>query len=292
MTKYAQEVRSQPATWTHAVDRIAQFQDALPEHGTRLIVAGCGTSYYVAGAYAALRETSGHGETDAFAASQAPRNRRYDEALAISRSGTTSEVVDWLGTQPMGRRTCAIVGKGAEPVAAAARSCAVLDFADEASLVQTRFATTALALLRAHLGDDVRTLARDAEALLTAGAPLGDVQYEHFVFLGEGFGAALAHEAALKMRETAGAWTEAYAAPEYRHGPVSAAAEQTLVWALGPVGDDVLEHAERTGAHVRASDRDPMVELVAVHLQAELEARRRGRDIDNPPFLSRSVVLG
>jgi CRISPR-associated protein Cas5a/b/c len=172
------------------------------------------------------------------------------------------------------------------------RSCAVLDFADEASLVQTRFATTALALLRAHLGDDVRTLARDAEALLTAGAPLGDVQYEHFVFLGEGFGAALAHEAALKMRETAGAWTEAYAAPEYRHGPVSAAAEQTLVWALGPVGDDVLEHAERTGAHVRASDRDPMVELVVVHLQAELEARRRGRDIDNPPFLSRSVVLG
>jgi fructoselysine-6-P-deglycase FrlB-like protein len=292
MTHYAQELRSQPAVWLQAIERIAQLADSLPAHGSRLIVAGCGTSYYVAGAYAALREATGQGETDAFPASQAPVGRRYEEALAISRSGTTSEVVEWLGTGPAQRRTCAIVGNGAEPVATAADSCVVLDFADEASLVQTRFATAALALLRAHLGEDVGALAREAEAVLAAGPPLGDARHDHFVFLGEGFGAALAQEAALKMRETAGAWTEAYAAPEYRHGPVSAATERTVVWALGPVGDDVLEHAARTGAHVRESARDPMVELVGVHLQAEVEASRRERDIDHPPFLSRSVVLG
>jgi fructoselysine-6-P-deglycase FrlB-like protein len=292
MTDYAHELRSQPAVWKQAADRIAQFSDSLPTHGTRLIVAGCGTSYYIASAYAALRETTDHGETDAFPASQAPANRDYDEALTISRSATTSEVLDWLGRQRAGRRTCAIVGNGEEPVAAAVQSCVVLDFADEASVVQTRFATTALALLRAHLGEDVHALARDAEEMVAAGPPLGGASHEHFVFLGEGFGAALAHEAALKMRETAGAWTEAYAAPEYRHGPVSATTERTVVWALGPVGDDVLEHAARTGALVRESSRDPMVELVGVHLQAEVEARWRDRDVDQPPFLSRSVVLG
>ena len=40
----------------------------------------------------------------------------------------------------------------------------VLDFADERSVVQTRFATTALALLRAHLGEDTRAVVADARA--------------------------------------------------------------------------------------------------------------------------------
>ena len=42
------------------------------------------------------------------------------------------------------------------------------------------------------------------------------------MFLGDGWTVGLANEAALKMREAAGAWTEAYPAMEYRHGPISA----------------------------------------------------------------------
>ncbi|MFD0535501.1 hypothetical protein ACFQY7_18870 [Actinomadura luteofluorescens] len=58
-----------------------------------MAVVGCGTSLYMAQAYAALREGAGHGETDAFAASEMPPGRRYDRVLALTRSGTTTEVL-------------------------------------------------------------------------------------------------------------------------------------------------------------------------------------------------------
>ena len=45
------------------------------------------------------------------------------------------------------------------PAAAAADAAVVLDFADEQSVVQTRFATTELALLLAALGDDIEPMA-------------------------------------------------------------------------------------------------------------------------------------
>ena len=39
---------------------------ALPERGQRVAIVGCGTSFYMAQSFADLRESSGHGETDAF----------------------------------------------------------------------------------------------------------------------------------------------------------------------------------------------------------------------------------
>ena len=64
--------------------------------GDRVAVIGCGTSFYMAQAYATLREAAGQGETDAFAASEARLERAYDAVLAITRSGTTTEVVEIL----------------------------------------------------------------------------------------------------------------------------------------------------------------------------------------------------
>ncbi len=58
---------------------------------------GCGTSWFIAQSYAAAREAAGHGETDAFAASEMPAGRRYDRVVALTRSGTTTEVLELLG---------------------------------------------------------------------------------------------------------------------------------------------------------------------------------------------------
>jgi fructoselysine-6-P-deglycase FrlB-like protein len=63
------EIASQPACWRRAAELVAGTRLALPEHGERVAVAGCGTSWFVAQSYAAAREAAGHGETDAFAAS-------------------------------------------------------------------------------------------------------------------------------------------------------------------------------------------------------------------------------
>ena len=80
-----QEVASQPDMWRRAIELGPGAQ--LPEAGRRLAVAGCGTSLFIAQAYAAAREAAGAGETDAWPASEFPRDRRYDALLVLSRSG-------------------------------------------------------------------------------------------------------------------------------------------------------------------------------------------------------------
>lgn len=176
-TRTAVEIASQPTTWRQAARTLPQHTSALPRRGERVAVIGCGTSWFMALAYAELRESGGHGETDAFAASEFPYGRGYDRVVAITRSGTTSEVLAVLsrlrGTIPTG----AITADPTTPVMDLADEVAVLDFADEESVVQTRFATTALALFRAHLEaedalpEGVATLeeaAKDAELALAS----------------------------------------------------------------------------------------------------------------------------
>src|SRR5580658_1884480 len=161
-----QEVASQPACWRRAGQLAADFAGVLPARGERVAVAGCGTSWFMAQSYAAAREASGHGETDAFAASEMPLGRAYDRVVVLSRSGTTTEIVQLLarlgGTVP----TVAITAGTTTPVAQAADAVIDLSFADEESVVQTRFATTELALLRAHLGEDIGPVAAGAERVL------------------------------------------------------------------------------------------------------------------------------
>ena len=54
----------------------------IPSTGEALPVVGCGTSWFMALAYANLREASGQGETDAFAGSEVPAVRPYDRIVA------------------------------------------------------------------------------------------------------------------------------------------------------------------------------------------------------------------
>src|SRR5205814_1252266 len=70
-----EELATQPANWRRAAALAAESAPALPQRGERVAVIGCGTSWFMAQAYAALRETGGHGETDALAASEFPPGR-------------------------------------------------------------------------------------------------------------------------------------------------------------------------------------------------------------------------
>lgn len=253
-------------------------------------VVGCGTSLYMAQAVAALRESLGHGETDAFAASEAPAGRPYDAVLAISRSGTTTEVVRHL-LEVRGPQRIAIVGVPDSPVAEAAETVIELGFADERSVVQTRFATSALALARAWLGEDLEPVAARVEEALADPLPIDPEEHDHYVFLGSGWSVGLANEGALKLREAAQAWTESYPAMEFRHGPISVVRPGSVVWALGAVEAGVLEDARAAGATVLGGELDPMVELVRIQRTAVALAEARGLDPDHPRNLTRSVVL-
>ncbi|WP_330241124.1 SIS domain-containing protein [Streptomyces sp. NBC_00525] len=285
------EIASQPECWRRAAELAGSHAAVLPAAGERVAVVGCGTSYYMAQAYASLREESGQGETDAFAASEFPARRRYDRVVALTRSGTTTEVLELLarlrGTTP----TVAITADAGTPVMTAADAVVVLDFADERSVVQTRFATTLLTLLRAHLGLHTDAVVRDAETALAEPLPEGLVDRDQFTFLGSGWTAGLANEAALKMKEASLSWTESYAAMEYRHGPISIAGDSTATWMFGPAPEGLREQLLATGARWVESDLDPLAELVRVQRLAVARAAARGLDPDSPRHLTRSVVL-
>jgi fructoselysine-6-P-deglycase FrlB-like protein len=292
MSVTREEISSQPQMWRQVAELLPQVSAQLPKRGQRVAVVGCGTSYFIAQAVAAVREMAGHGETDAFVASEMPTGRAYDLVLAISRSGTTTEVVRCLQALPAGARSLAVSAVPGTPVVQTATDAIILAFADETSIVQTRFATTALALLRAHAGDDLTPAIEGAQIQLDEALPAEPAEFEHFVFLGHGWTVGLASEAALKFREAGQAWAESYPAMEYRHGPISVAGPGTLVWLIGVADPDLVRDVRATGATVVARDTDPMAELVTLQRGAVSLAEAKGLDPDNPQHLTRSVVLG
>nr|WP_243640108.1 sugar isomerase [Streptacidiphilus pinicola] len=289
------EIESQPACWQRALDLLPSVSGLLPRPGERVAVVGCGTSWFMAQAYAALREGAGAGETDAFAASEAPIGpgfaRRYDRVLALTRSGTTTEVLSLLDSMRGQVATTAITADPATPVADLAQDLVVLDWADEKSVVQTRFPTSQLVLLRAHLGEAVGHLPAQAAEALAQELDAELVGAEQVSFLGRGWSYGVAREAALKVRETAAWWTESYPAMEYRHGPISVARAGRAVWSLGALPDGLAEQILETGAHLVTPRHDPLAELVKVQRLGVALAARLGRDVDNPQHLTRSVVL-
>jgi fructoselysine-6-P-deglycase FrlB-like protein len=293
----AAEIDTQPDDWRRAAARAAGEVDALPAAGARVAVVGCGTSLYVAQAFAALREERGAGLTDAWPASEHRLGRGYDHVLVLTRSGTTTEVLqllDEVRRTPGRLATTAVVADGTTPVVDLVDRVIVLDDVDERSVVQTRFATSTLAMLRSHLGEDLEaasTAARDALDQPEEEALEGLLAADQVTFLGRGWTIGLANEAALKLRESAQAWTESYPAMEYRHGPISISGPGRVTWAFGEVPDGLADQVGATGGRFEHRAVDPMAELVRVHRLCVARARALGLDADAPRHLSRSIIL-
>jgi len=291
-THLAVEIATQPDNWAEAAHLATTHTDVLPEPGERVAVIGCGTSLSIARAYATLREGAGLGVTDAWPASAARLSRPYDRLIAISRSGTTTEVLAALADHDMACPVTVITSSAGTPLLALGDPILVPQF-DERSVVQTRFATSILALLRAHLGHDLTgVIAAARQLLVEPDEAYADVrEVEQITFVGMGLGGALAEEAALKLREATQSWAEFYLATEYRHGPISISEPGRAVWALGPLIADFERDIAVTGAHLEHRDIDPMADLIRVQRLCVMRASDRGIDPDQPRNLARSVIL-
>ncbi|MBU8867242.1 SIS domain-containing protein [Paenarthrobacter aromaticivorans] len=290
-----EELVSQPDVWQRAIEQAASEQ-MLPADGQRIAVIGCGTSWFMAQSYAAARESAGKGVTDAFAASEAFLNsnspeRQYDAVVAITRSGTTTEVLEILAGLKGIVPTVAIIGDTASPIVHLADAVIGLPYADERSVVQTRFATSALVYLLASLGIDLKQAVEDARDAVSGPVAQELLDAEQFTFLGTGWTVGLAHEAGLKMREAVQGWTESYPAMEYRHGPISIAAPGRVTWLFGAQPEGLDKDMAATGALYLHTDKHPLAELARVHKVTLERARVRGLNPDLPRNLTRSVIL-
>ena len=220
----------------------------LPPPGADLAVVGCGTSWFVAQAYTAAREAAGQGRSDPFTASEFPHARTYSHVLAISRSGTTSEVEALLRELPgehdldrdHRRRRLAVRAGCDAPRAARLRR--------RGSVVQTRFATTALALLRAALGHDVAAAAAHAERALTMPLPLDPSAIEQISFLGA------AGPSAWPTRRRSSAARRPSCGPRRTRpwstvtDPSASRSRGRAVWPFGPLPPGLADQIHATGA--------------------------------------------
>ena len=290
LTATEAELRSQPETWRRALEVLPEVSGRLPRPDERVLVVGCGTSWFMAMAYAALREAAGQ---------RGDRRGHRDRGLSRPRVRPDRGAVPLRDHHRDHRArlratstpSVLITAVGEGPAAAEASSEIVLDFADETSVVQNRFATTALVLLRASLGEDLSAAIADAEQVLSSEPADELVTAEQVTFLGTGWTKGLADEAALKMREATQSWTEAYYAMEYRHGPIAIAEPGRVVHVFGDAPDGLQDQVAATGADWVASEADPLAQLVAVHLWAVRRAALRGMDPDSPRHLTRAVHL-
>ena len=247
----------------------------------------------MAQSYAWLREAGGHGETDAFAASEAFVDRGYDAVVALTRSGTTTEVLD-LVERLRGRvRTVGVIGDPTSPLVDLVDDAVTLPFADERSVVQTRFATTALALFRASLGEDLDGGGRrrpDARSPRSS-TPRSSTPSSSRSSAAAGPSASPTRRRSRCARPRSRGpsrtprWSTGTAPSRSRRRAGSPGTSAT-----SPAG--LADEVAATGARFEAGALDPMAELVRAQRVALARALARGLDPDSPRNLTRSVILG
>lgn len=280
-----QEIVSQPAAWQQALELIhhqAKNLQALwhEENYTQVIFTGCGSTYYLSLAAAALfQELTGSlaravpaGELALYPASAYPKQSRT-LLVAVSRSAETTETVQAVKAfQQHGQGQVITLSNYPErPLTSLGGINLVIPAGQEESFAQTRsfasmyLATTALAALLANREDLLGTM----QALPALGQQLitnyeqlaqgwgANLQIDRFYFLGGGPRYGLACEVNLKMKEMTLSHSEPFHFLEFRHGPIAMAGSTTLVIGLlstlnHPHEAAVLQAARALGASTLA----------------------------------------
>ncbi len=253
------EITSQPEAWTEALAVVQANADRLKaiwqrSQATGLLFTGCGSTYYLSLAAAALARQAGL-PARAAPASEIWLFPRLGAGLmgrtllvAVSRSGETSETVRAIDAfrQTGGKAVIAVTCHPGSAVARRSELTLALPSAQERSMAQTRsFASMLLAcqVIIGHLsGDDdivqrLRVLPVMGHRLLDSYGDLaaeigGQMAIRRFFFLGNGPCYGLANEAMLKMKEMSLSESEAYHTLEFRHGPKSMVDQESLVVGL------------------------------------------------------------
>jgi glutamine---fructose-6-phosphate transaminase (isomerizing) len=250
----------------------------------------------------------------------APVDLRGALAIGVSQSGATPEIVSALAyAGSRGALIAGITNDAESPLARHADHALVTRAGDERSVAATKTFTAqlaAFAALAAALGacelaaglaavPDLmsETIGLSAGLAETAAAML--VEHDAAVCVARGFSYAVALEAALKLKETAGVWAEGFSSADLRHGPTAAVTRATpaivfhaggaLALDIEQLEDELLARGApllSIGPGRRLPTASPACEelapftlVIPAQLVAEQLARVRGRDPDRPPGL-------
>jgi glucosamine--fructose-6-phosphate aminotransferase (isomerizing) len=252
---------------------------------------------------------------------QRPPDLREALFIVISQSGRSPDLV--RATQvarSAGALTLAIVNSEDSPAATAAELVMPIGAGPEHAVAATKTVVLSMiagaqlvgALARDDaLNDGLQHLPPRCSAALACdwSAWAGSVAGASAAFIvGRGYGLGSVREIALKVTEILRVPALGYSAAELRHGPRASVTPATPVLALrqndeaAATTDDLVRDLEEGGGQVFTAGGpagtlpwigdghpacDPIVMLIPSYLAMEAEARRRGFDPDNPPYLSK-----
>ena len=252
------EIVTQPQAWQQALEVVteqAQALTALWQTGfDDVVFAGCGSTYYLALAAAALFQELMHVPARGLPAGELVLypSTAYTEGrtllVAISRSAATTETIQAAKDFGRERRgeVVVVTNYGDRPLAELGALTIAIPAGQEESIAQTRsfasmyVATTAMAATlagRHDLSERMRDLPAAGEQLISRYDKLAqslgsDLELDRFYFLGSGPRYGLACEVNLKMKEMTLTHSEPFHFFEFRHGPKSMVCQSALVVGL------------------------------------------------------------
>jgi glucosamine--fructose-6-phosphate aminotransferase (isomerizing) len=248
------EIKSQPEAWAQALDVISA--SLLPKAGNynQVLFTGCGSTYYLSLAAAALYQELTGCSARAIPASELLLNPQIAVGdtishllVAISRSGKTTETVKAVENFRQERRGEVVaISNYDESLSRLADVNIVIDKGQEESVAQTRsFASMYVAASafcarmagRHDLLSAMNSLPTAGDGLMenceSFAKELGEnLNYDRFYFLGSGIRYGLACEANLKVKEMTLTHSEPFHFLEFRHGPMSMVNENAVVVGL------------------------------------------------------------
>jgi glucosamine--fructose-6-phosphate aminotransferase (isomerizing) len=254
------EIHSQPEAWQTTLVTLQAGHEGLRTFYVQgafdtVLFTGCGSTYYLALAGAALFQAMTGVPARGLPASEIwlnPASSYSTEArtllVAISRSGETSETlhaVESFSSRANGA-SLTLSCYPDKPLATAGTYNIVLDAGQEESVAQTRawsvlyLGTVALSLAAADDAaafDALNKLPAACADILDTYAELAEdigrsTQLDRFYFLGSGARYGIACELSLKMKEMSLTHSEPFHFMEFRHGPMSMVTSGALLFAL------------------------------------------------------------
>ena len=270
------EIQSQTEAWAQAIEITRGL--ALPQASgyQHVIFTGCGSTYYLSLAAAALYQELTGCLARAVPAGELvlnPHTVLTDQKtllVAVSRSGTTSETLKAVENFKEQKRGDVIVISNYDEVLSHLTDVSVvIEKGQEESVAQTRaFASmyVAASMLcarmarREDLADAMRRLPEVGDWVIghyeAFAKEIGEnLDFDRFYFLGSGIRYGLACEVNLKMKEMTLTHSEPFHFLEFRHGPMSMVNQNAVVVGLLSDGNGsqeakVLTEMEMLGGEV------------------------------------------
>ena len=255
------EIKSQTEAWVQALDVTREVSLPNAMDYEQVIFTGCGSTYYLSLAAAALYQELTGCAARAVPAGELLLNpqtvfvNQKTLLIAVSRSGATTETVKAVERFKSEKRgNVLVISNYDEILSRSADVSIVIPKGQEESVAQTRsFASMYVAASvfcarmagQKHLLDAMIRLPEIGNSMIgkyeSFAKQIGEnLEFDRFYFLGSGSRYGLACEVNLKMKEMTLTHSEPFHFLEFRHGPMSMVNENAVV--VGMLSDANRDH--------------------------------------------------